>query len=209
MKERPIIMTAESVRAILAGAKSQTRRLIDLREFGPSDTHGYDWTFRDRKARWQDFETARLIESKWCRFHVGDRLWVKETWTHDADSIDEAQAQHEDAVSASQVYYRASLPNDEAETFPRWVTPPYMPRWASRLTLEVVEVRVQRLQEISEGDARAEGCRGVRGAVGQLLPGPPRTAREGYERAWDRINGKRVPWAGNPWVWAITFQRLP
>lgn len=82
------------------------------------------------------------------------------------------------------------------------------PRWASRITLEITEVRVQRLQEISEDDARAEGCRGVHGVAGQMIPGPPLSAREDYERLWDTINGKRAPWSSNPWVWAISFERM-
>jgi hypothetical protein len=211
-------MTAESVRAILAGAKFQTRRLIEMREFGPSDTVGYDWTFRDRRALWNDYTTKRLLESKWCRFHVGDRLWVKEAWSHDAQDLDACRAAYEDAGGGIGFgpYYRATEVGPDTL---RWISPLFMPRWASRLTLEVTEVRVQRLQEIGEQDARAEGVRelplqeGEPGAwwtydvtAGAALHGRDPTAA--YRKGWDRINGKRAPWASNPWVWAITFQRV-
>jgi hypothetical protein len=77
-----------------------------------------------------------------------------------------------------------------------------MPRWASRIQLEVTEVRVQLLQEISDDDARAEGCSGIPDVVDV-------TPREEYSHLWDKINGKRAPWASNPWVWAVIFRRIP
>jgi hypothetical protein len=87
-----------------------------------------------------------------------------------------------------------------------------MPRWASRITLEVTEVRVQRLQEISEKDAKAEGvprdtepCDHIRHACADIgCMGP--TYRSSFCELWGQINGERAPWASNPWVWAITFK---
>ena len=80
MKERGILFSAPMVRANRAGRKTQTRRLVSLREFGPSTTSGYDWTFRDKRALWNDISPARLMEM--CPYGVpGDRLWVRETWT--------------------------------------------------------------------------------------------------------------------------------
>lgn len=85
-----------------------------------------------------------------------------------------------------------------------------MPRKLSRITLEIAEVRVQRLQEISEDDCEAEGltdedtrCEGECGATPCML------LRPAFQRLWDSINGKRAPWSSNPWVWAISFRRLP
>ena len=176
MTDRPIIFTAESVRAVLAGTKTQTRRLIEMREFGPSDTYGYDWTFRDRRSSWNDYSTKQLIESKWCRFSVGTRLWVKEA------------------------------------------------RWASRLTsevggfaevVEIVDVRVQRLQDISDEDATAEGISVTRcgcevcSMSSAMCPADASACVMEYAAAWDEINSKRAPWASNPWVWAITFKKAP
>jgi hypothetical protein len=89
-----------------------------------------------------------------------------------------------------------------------------MPRWASRLTLEITEVRVQRLQEISEDDAAAEGMvlKPIDTYPGVKAWHAPdgwshKTARGAFDHGWDGINGKRAPWASNPWVWAITFRR--
>ena len=89
-----------------------------------------------------------------------------------------------------------------------------MPRWASRITLEVVEVRVQRVQEISEQDAEAEGIErdeygmAVNPAVAGLKTRVSHTAVQAYRHAWDAINGRRFPWSSNPWVWAVTFKRV-
>jgi hypothetical protein len=93
-----------------------------------------------------------------------------------------------------------------------------MPRAASRLTLEITDVRVQRLQDITDDDAKAEGIREftmtAAGRETRLYGTDPlaseqgRTPREGFQIAWDAINGKRARWAVNPWVWAISFRRV-
>ena len=87
-----------------------------------------------------------------------------------------------------------------------WRSPIQMPRWASRITLEITEVRVQRLQEISEEDARAEGIRSAANGATVLLGSTP---IEAFAALWDSVNAKRAPWASNPWAWAISFARLP
>jgi hypothetical protein len=80
-----------------------------------------------------------------------------------------------------------------------WCPSIHMPRWASRLNLEVEAVRVERLQAITEEDARAEGA---------TPRCPEETARDAFMALWDRINGKRAPWSANPWVWVVTFGRV-
>lgn len=201
MKDRPLIMTAESVRAILAGTKTQTRRLIKQ----VTAAHHSPHQLLDPHEILFSGEPPVIVP---VRYAFGDKLWVKEAWSHDALDLDECRAAHEDVSAGSHCgpYYRAT---EVAPDTLRWISPLYMPRWASRITLEVTEVRVQRLQEITEADARAEGCRGVRGATGQMIPGPPLTARDHYIDRWDVINGKQAPWDSNPWVWAITFSRVP
>lgn len=79
-----------------------------------------------------------------------------------------------------------------------------MPRWASRITLEVTGVRVERLQDISEEDASAEGVEMYDSATGDVFYGP----RDAFMALWETINGKRAPWASNPWVWVIEFRRV-
>lgn len=157
---------------------------------------------------------------------VGDRLWVRETWYCDDytapnwwTAAGRSKKTPSEATMASwkeHLYYRADatetgticelIPECLCDGKSPWRPSIFMPRWASRITLEITEVRVQRLQEISEADARAEGCAGVCGGVGQMIPGPPLSAREDFERLWDSINAKRSPWAETPWVWAISFK---
>lgn len=173
MRERPIIFSGESVRAILDGRKVQTRRVI--KPVQPRDD-----------GRWP----AGRDPVPDCPFgRVGDRLWVRETW-----------ADHPDGDGP---IYRATDPTwDDEPGSIRWRPPIHMPRWASRLTLEVAGVRVERLQAIDKAGARAEGCHGIDGD-GHRGYVPP---LDQFEAAWDALNGKRAPWSSNPWVWVVTFR---
>lgn len=202
MKERPIIMTAESVRAILDGRKTQTRRIATPEQFGMST---FAELREDLGSLW-----ARFSRPRHPRFgERGDRLWVKERWDYFGGNEYLYQQQPEAVI------FRADERAEDTQR--RWRTPLFMPRWASRLTLEVVEVRVQRLQDISEEDARAEGCTGSdpepAAEGGTIYAWHGRSSapcpRAHYLTLWDRINAKRAPWASNPWVWAITFARVP
>ena len=188
MKERPILMSAPMVCALIEGRKTQTRRVVALREFGPSDTLGYQWHFRDRRGLWNDISTERLLEL--CPYGVpGDRLWVRETWHHeDASCFDPKCGQ------PTHIFYRVTEPYPESI---RWRPSIFMPRWASRITLEITDIRVQRVQEISPDDIVAEG-----------IPKHLNADTE-YIRLWDSLNAKRgYSWASNPWVWAIGFKRV-
>ena len=203
MKERPIIFGGEGVRAILADAKTQSRRVVRLDTL---KTHQ-----RRHAGCWQDI-TPDLMAL--CRYGVvGDRLWVKETWAaqHDMDTLKPSEM----VLSEVRMHYAAT--EDKGGLL--WRTPLFMPRWASRLTLQIANVRVQRLQEIGEEDALAEGVRelplqeGEPGAwwTADALSGSALHARDpigAYRNRWDSINSKRTPWASNPWVWAISFERV-
>lgn len=214
MSERGIIMQAESVRAILAGRKTQTRRVYRPRNPEPWELppgEGY----KDDGTPWPMYQdTYGDFHPVLCPYGApGDRLWVKEAF--------QFVCAHEDDDTLC-VAYRASQVRDDGclmvNNIPRpagvvapppsrcWRSPMFMPRWASRLTLEVVEVRVQRVQEISEDDARADGLwrpsddnpYGTH-YVGEMI--------DRFAAAWDRINPKD-PWASNPWVWAVSFKRV-
>ena len=206
MNERPILFSGPDVRAVLAGTKTVTRRIIPLAEFKPSDTPGYDWTWRGQapvrsvtqqlrhpRGCWQDVRNDHLMRLCPCGV-PGDRLWVRETWGH---SWHHAQPK---------AFYRATDPDcDRYPDFDGWEPSTRMPRWASRLTLEVTSVRVERLQAITEEDARAEG---VEPAVwlapnGEAVGEP--TYRVGFETLWHKINHRRASWASNPWVWRVAF----
>lgn len=167
MKERPILFSGPMVKAILAGNKTQTRRVIQCPE-------------RFSNIRDCGFASPYGVP--------GDRLWVRETWRAD-DFMPE------------ETIYRTDGPAEAADCVP-WRPSIFMPRRRSRITLEVTDVRVERLQEISGGDIAAE--------TGWLTchRGPScRCMQEMFSPVWDRINSKRAPWALNPWVWAITFKR--
>lgn len=225
MPERPILFSGPMVRAILAGTKTQTRRLVtdattqgnwkaselDLStawvDPGPSPVGNPGPYLKARPTR------AAMIAHEWPpdddvmdrlypRWFPGDRLWVRETWT----APRRATGEHEQ----DRVLYRADSlwdgcgPGDLGFD---WSPSIFMPRWASRLTLEITAVRVQRLQEISDEDAAAEGAALHPGSF-PLVDGPRRSLHgHAFADLWDAINAKRAPWASNPWVWALTFHR--
>lgn len=182
MTERAILFSGPMVRAILAGTKTQTRRL--LRPQPPealADTVHYDRATGG--AMWASFHGDHGVSCPYGQ--PGDRLWVRETWW--------CAAPHES--DGYPVRYRASAGVVMDVSAP-WRPSIFMPRWASRLTLEVTGVRVELLQEISVDDCWAEGL--------QLDVAVP--AKTQYARLWDSINAKRAPWASNPWVWVISFK---
>ena len=204
MTERGICFTGASVSAILAGRKTQTRRLINMRDIqflGAGGEGGADW---NDPACWgyaaDDGRTYLLDQSTkrtpWndairCPFGVvGEGLWGKEAF---------APRYFDDGSPA----YRAAWTGHCVGLLspPKWKSPRFMPRALSRLPLRVVLIRAQRLQDISEEDARAEGL-----ALDPVIAEGHAVAI--YARLWDEINGHRVPWERNPWVWAITFELL-
>jgi hypothetical protein len=185
---RPIPFSGPMVLALLAGTKTQTRRVITppLSEKAHSPFQGADGLWR-----WMTGDVSYRDDERRCPCgQPGDRLWVRETWGL------------LDIVSPC---YRA----DDKSAVPasgRWRPSIHMPRWASRLTLEVTEVRVQLLQEISEEDAKAEGVEPIRERVANGVNWS--SAREGFHHLWDSINGERAAWESNPWVWAVSFKVL-
>jgi hypothetical protein len=106
-----------------------------------------------------------------------------------------------------QPFYRAT--EGHPEIFPKWRPSIFMPRWASRITLEITSVRVERLGEITEEDAEKEGIE-LKGYKKWRPPDTeiPYTRRDHFEALWDSINGKKHPWASSPWVWVIEFKRV-
>lgn len=230
MADRPILFSAPMVKALLGGRKTQTRRALKIRghqsfsEFGPSDTRGYDWHFRDSAKRWHDLRNRELV--KRLSYAIGDRLWVREA----------VRASENDMTFDREIEYLADewrsyvCPEEDnsSDAFGRWwdlhayrstdpdlngdkiVPPIHMPRWASRLTLIVTDVRVQRLHDISEEDAIAEGlCPRVDGWFAVIderrgLSGAAPDARSAFAMLWNVINGPGA-WDANPWIAAYTF----
>lgn len=219
MKERPILMSAPMVRAILDGTKTQTRRIADTLDYGWIFTgeYGRITSPHPRKDRFGAFihkpdEKFPQNDILPCRYgEPGDRLWVKETF-----GIDPNRELAGEPLAAASVVYRASWPQDyvthgaydepsepsEGEFHWGWRPSIFMPRKWSRITLKIVSVRVERLNDISEGDALAEGVEIIT-SVDHGSTNPVAA----YQRLWGSINGPGS-WALNPWVWAIEFRRV-
>lgn len=212
MKERPILFSSPMVRALLDGTKTQTRRVV-------KPPRGY---------RWLDMAVGTMVNSGGHKMHrsdltapygqPGDRLWVREAWAPKA--ID---------PECTTVAYRAT--DDECNG--PWKPSIHMPRWASRIDIEITGVRVERLQDIGEADADAEGCErldserderdwklcpqcgGTRLYTAHSYSGafPDTdcmkcdTYVKRYEHLWEAINGAGS-WAVNPWVWVVEFRSV-
>ncbi len=191
-RERPVLFSGPMVRAISEGRKTQTRRVVQ----------GVDETYvgvEDGKVWYMD-ECGDCLDAP-CPFGVpGDRLWVRESLLWKCERIDET------CVESGHVY--AATPDDWVEEYvnqkpmPRKNIPSiHMPRWASRLTLEVVSVRPELLQAISEADAIAEGCEPIPVRVDPI----DTEYRAGFAQLWASISGEGS-WDANPWVWVVEFK---
>ena len=223
MKERPILFSGPMVKAILDERKTQTRRVVkqvphwehcgkDIMEWGLSDCYT-----EEDGTHWLDIQTEVDDNSHkeiFCPYgQPGDRIWVRETW-----------AQTDTRFEKVPVAYRAT-DDGRALLDDKWRPSIHMPRWASRITLEITGIRVERLQEISEEDAIAEGLSAIT-KDGKLikygitdrdgLPGNDDygwhwskfevDARFAYRKLWESINGPGS-WDANPWVWVVEFKR--
>ena len=198
MKERPILFSSAMVRALLAGTKTQTRRAVKVESHQQIEQRddGRDWPWMYDGERDADYWMA-------CPYgQPGDRLWVREAWraeltwntTKPSEIPDEAalwyEADDQPRNNGRGTKFKGKLRSSI-----------HIPRAASRITLEITSVRVERLQNISEADAIAEG---VRNSL--HLPGG-RFARENFENLWWTVNGDGS-WESNPWVWVIEFKRV-
>jgi hypothetical protein len=237
MKERGILFSGPMVRALLSNQKTMTRRAI--KDFPVS---GYRWGgwIVESSSRKETGAATVVPESnsqycatgkiaKLCPYgERGDRLYVRETWTYDNKEYvqtykDEAWRGTPDHETA-EVYYRSS--ERDPDIFPSWRPSIHMPRWASRTTLEITKIRVERLNGISEEDAIQEGIREENVIIGATCAGGSHRElygiryffdggnEDGYEDAisafkalWESINGSGS-WNVNPWVWVVEFTRV-
>lgn len=223
--ERPMLFSAPMIRALLAGTKSQTRRVVKDTGLYAIDAaiHGPETAARELQA----------LASRCPYGQPGDRLWVREAFRFLAvhDHVPPRE------LSSGPVWFGADVGmpalrglSQQGKLRPGM----FMPRWASRLSLEVVSVRVERLQDISEADVRAEGCRGPEDDIDSNLPNCPQcgggglytafnpatggalpdtdcrmcdTSAKRYRLLWDQINGAGA-WEQSPWVWVVEFRRV-
>lgn len=188
-KERPILFSGPMVRAILAGKKTQTRRVIKPQ---PVDLGNGCWTLGEKvcvsDAEMEDHLFHEVYGTKGTPYGAmyesgGDRIWVRETF----------------GQFWGGVHYRAT--DDRPDLADQnWKPSIFMPRKLSRITLEITDVRVERLQQITLPDVAAEGF-------------PPNheegwDTTEGFRKLWDKLNGKTHSWESNPWLWVIEFKRV-
>lgn len=219
MKELPILFSGPMVRALLDGSKTQTRRIVNPQPiYGDVAGTFASWMFKKRRApgHWL-YPNARSIVLSECPYgERGDRLWVRET--HEVNRVGYEESWSGGRAHHAGVKYqaddgRAEFHIDEAlyqkldATESRGWTPSiHMPRWASRITLEITGVRAERLQDISATDAEAEGVeflRHVPDADETLTP------QQLFMCLWDSINEARgCGWNANPWVWVVEFKRV-
>ncbi|EMW3576723.1 hypothetical protein AAEY45_004424 [Yersinia enterocolitica] len=211
MNEKPILFNAEMVNAILSGRKTQTRRIIKVQ---PQVT---EQRLRELGA-WQDgFNLSQQVNAAFQAGFIdvscplgkpGDQLWVRECFRV-----------HSRATDVATLVYRASERNSWTEQTRRvpvsdcnrpvspekWTPSIHMPRWASRINLLITGVRVERLNDISEQDARAEGVKAWRGPAEELVGG-----KLAFFELWDSIYGQKEGenWQANPWVWVIEFESM-
>lgn len=212
MEERPILFSEPMVQAVLEGRKTQTRRLVKPQPTG--DTK--DLRLKDELQWYMPYDGPL----KQCPYgQVGDRLWVRENWAVHSE-VDNLAPRHIDEDRS--VFY----PADEACTFPydagcyagRTRPSIHMPRWASRILLEVTDVRVERLQDIRDHDVAAEGCNIPEGAmvskfcdtvfgspIASIEPQNEKAYQPHFKELWESINGKGS-WDENPWLWVVEFK---
>jgi hypothetical protein len=196
VKDHPILFTGPMVNAILQGRKSQTRRPLYVTTKNVKSAHFH----RDYPPNQSMFGQAMTL-SHWFDAKPGERLWVRETCMFSIDAPAAAVAYKADG------FVRGGLGDFELE---RWRPSIHMPRWACRIHLEITDVRVERLQDISEADAVAEGAEpihhGVADSMMAAMNFTPLPYTSGYARLWESINGPGS-WEANPWVVVIEFKR--
>jgi len=200
MNEHPIPFTTEMVKAILDGRKTMTRRVVKpqptLKRWMENGVEVGLWEWLHDCNWWYKNLSDESGIEQYCPYgQVGDRLWVRETWFPKM------------LYTPCDCLYKADTPNQarpEGYIGRSWKSSMFMPRWASRITLEITNIRVERLREIMPEDAIREGY---------PFNAPEAESRDTYinwfRTLWDSINAKRgYSWSDNPWVWIIEFRKV-
>jgi hypothetical protein len=224
MNTKPMIFTAENIRGIRNGCKTMTRRLVTAQN---SLLDGWPMVM----AIWRqlDWKQARIdrgpspagnpgpyfhvpcpphgtVHRIYPKYHADDLIWTRETW-RELGSLQREDGKIPTNLRPDEIIYYADDPC-ALENGP-WRPSIFLPKNLSRNTMRINQVRGEWLQEIEERDVRAEGCE-LREfwMFGSDQIGRDKTARMVFESLWDRVNGKRAPWADNPPVWVISWDRL-
>jgi len=219
MKERPILFSAPMVRALLDGSKTQTRRTMRkqfpadavMAEVPATDPIG-GWVVSGHSGLWWDDAASCFDDAVRCPYgQPGDRLWVRETFCPIYPQDPTYNGGQPIEYDYAATYTHGYRLGDSLGIKKVWRPSIHMPRAASRITLQITGVRVERLQDISEADAIAEGC--TENHNGYFWGGPHAvsglkqmaTAASAYRDLWESINGAGS-WDLNPWVWAVEFK---
>ena len=206
MKQHPILFQDDMVRAILSGSKTQTRRIAKVATVPTKDPSK---PFVTPLGTW----TPRPIESHlaYYKYQTGDQLWIREAWRA-AETECEWSKPHRPHAKPSaliqddcSIFYRASAKYMK----PKWRPSIFMPRWASRIQLAITNIRLEKLYDISDEDALAEGVIiNPDGSFGDYLYGTSfDTPMHSYFSLWEKINGY-ANLQSNPWVWVTEFKRV-
>jgi hypothetical protein len=209
MRERPILMTPENAQKCHDGTKTQTRRLnnLEIVNVNPSQWQFAGWLPGEYRAPFQRNGVTVYIK---CPYGVvGDRLWVREPWAWPGEEAHLYKGNPSDARLVDE------WKKDQNNCQVKWTPSIHMPRFACRTVLEITDVRVERLQEISEEDALTEGVTRIdhgRGYYFSAVRDEPHHGNwvdpvDAYRELWESIHGKGS-WDLNPWVWVITFQKV-
>ena len=206
MTERGMIFNSEMVRAILNGRKTQTRRIIKGCAVGKDPISKFIQIGKKFIGCYPE-DVPELIR-ECCPYGVpGDRIWVRETWAEAGASAPDLKLYRANYPALVPTHYENVPPAEDV----RWTPSIHMPRWASRITLEITGVRVEHLKSISEEEARSEGVARLReGFWKHYQPGWTQhqlCARGSFATLWDSIYGSGE-WDRNPWVWVIEFKRI-
>lgn len=210
MKERPILMNGEMVRATLRdiNPKTQTRRLVKGFALECLEPGG----FTSQYVAMRENGNSKLG-------YPGDRLYVRESWSIASKATDLVKVYYAASERQSHTefheYFPVALADGLAATWPKWKPSIHMPRWASRIDLEIVGLRIELLQDISEDDAKAEGCQpltwdgtdGMADLIDWPLKSVDRPYANSFALLWESINGPGS-WDANPWVWVVGFKRI-
>lgn len=201
MTERGMIFNAEMIRALLDGRKTQTRRMLNPRQLEMISYAAQAGECYPLESG-QQHANSQAYYREWCPFGaVGDRIWVREAFRVMGCATDVARLMYKASERNSFTESTRTVPVASCTKQPsqKWTSSIHMPRWASRITLEITNVRVERLNSISGEDARSEGF----AYEGSHVLGDI----DEFYRAWTSIYGEES-WQANPWVWVIEFRRV-
>lgn len=206
MTERGMIFNSEMVRAILDGRKTQTRRIIKDCTVGRDPISKFIQIGKKFIGCYPE-DVPELIR-ECCPYGVpGDRIWVRETWAEAGASAPDLKLYRANYPAHVPTHYENVPPAEDV----RWTPSIHMPRWASRILLEITDVRVEQLKSISEEEARSEGVAQLcEGFWKHYQPGWTQhqlSARGSFATLWESIYGFGE-WDRNPWVWVIEFKRI-